>query len=369
MSQQIAFVHIFRGVAALLVFWVHTPGWWLLERHLTWYPFELYKALIVEPLRLYQNGGHLGVVLFFIISGYVITHVASRESASHFVIKRIARLAPTLLIALCLMAIYVWAAGYYGLGDVYGSKADKLAHYIRTFFLIAFLDEHNRHALSVVWTLVPEVIFYLMTLGTIIWSRVSPATATILMLLAVFAMIVPHKWNADVAISTYWTIYIPLLIIGRVFYLHETQKISPQQTIGLTAASLLLMFSLYSTRWPGQLLTPGQEPIVTYLGGVTVIFLSMSLKIQRTPKLLGFFADISYALYLVHIPVGMLTLSAMEHVPIAFAWKFATMAGFTIALATLITWHVERPAQALARRWLERRRSDDRATTPAALPV
>lgn len=355
MPQQIAFVHSLRAVAALLVFWAHIPGYWLYERKQIWEPYQAYKQLIAAPLHLYQGGGHLGVVLFFLISGYIITCVSERESVSHFIVKRIARLAPTLFIALCLMGVYIGIVRYFDLGEPLGTRADKLIHYVRTFFLIAFLQEQNRFALNVAWSLVPEVAFYGLTLCTMFWPRVRPATATILMLIAVYAMIVPYRWSADVAMATHQTMFIPLLIIGRIFYLNETRQITGPQAIGLTATSLLMMLCLHADRWPGLLFTPGQEPFVTYLVGIVIVYVCMTMNMRKTPKVLSFFADISYSLYLVHIPVGMLMLSITTPSGLPFGLCYLAAAGLSIGVATMITRWIERPVQERIRWWLNRK--------------
>lgn len=66
------FISLLRGFAALLVVWSHLVGWWLNANKLE-SPYQYYwENTIVKPFHLYQNGGHLGVVLFFLISGYII---------------------------------------------------------------------------------------------------------------------------------------------------------------------------------------------------------------------------------------------------------------------------------------------------------
>src|SRR3954466_13529589 len=100
--EEIAFIHFLRGIAPLFVLVAHIPGWWLLEKQQVWLPFELYKDLIVSPLHLFQHGGHFGVVLFFLISRFIISYVAETEGRSEFCIKRFFRLTPTILIAFSL---------------------------------------------------------------------------------------------------------------------------------------------------------------------------------------------------------------------------------------------------------------------------
>jgi peptidoglycan/LPS O-acetylase OafA/YrhL len=47
--------------------------------------------------------GHLGVGIFFLVSGFIISHVAEKETRAEFVVKRVLRIWPTLTIAVFLM--------------------------------------------------------------------------------------------------------------------------------------------------------------------------------------------------------------------------------------------------------------------------
>lgn len=76
--ERFAFIHGLRGIAALLVVWSHLSGFWLLEHGKTSALQDLWYQFVARPFTLYQNGGHLGVVLFFLISGYIITHASAR---------------------------------------------------------------------------------------------------------------------------------------------------------------------------------------------------------------------------------------------------------------------------------------------------
>lgn len=54
---------------------------------------------MARPLGLYQDAGHLGVVLFFFVSGYIVTYTSSRERVVEFSLKRLLRLGPALWVA------------------------------------------------------------------------------------------------------------------------------------------------------------------------------------------------------------------------------------------------------------------------------
>ena len=85
-----------RGLAILAVFVVH---------------FSLITQLLGSlPVRV-VNSGYLGVELFFVISGFVVTQSLQRGNwdPRHFAVRRIFRLYPALLLFLALSAL-VWLA-------------------------------------------------------------------------------------------------------------------------------------------------------------------------------------------------------------------------------------------------------------------
>src|SRR3954471_7664690 len=83
-EPRIAFVHALRGIATLLVLWAHLSGWWLTEAARSSPLLVYWIDLVCRPLHLHQNGGHLGVLVFFLVSGFIITHVSLRESRAEF---------------------------------------------------------------------------------------------------------------------------------------------------------------------------------------------------------------------------------------------------------------------------------------------
>jgi peptidoglycan/LPS O-acetylase OafA/YrhL len=96
------------------------------------------------------------------------------------------------------------------------------------------------------------------------------------------------------------------------------KAIGPEQLprIDKTTGLLLIIFNLflfcllYSSVF-NDLFTPPYERVVTYLIAILFFYAAMASGIQRVPGVLSFFADISYSLYLLHVPVGYLTMGIL----------------------------------------------------------
>jgi len=107
----------FRGYAALAVFFAHFNQVFI-------YPFLGLNSKLVAINGIVAS---MAVVIFFIISGYVIAHSLksnyARNTMNEFVINRIARIYPPLLLAIVLtLVIYVIISSF----ELHGYKSYRL---------------------------------------------------------------------------------------------------------------------------------------------------------------------------------------------------------------------------------------------------
>ena len=142
-----------RGVAVLLVMVSHSP---------VVVPNEIAGIVLSD----YVQGGFLGVDLFFVLSGFLITALLLREQSNHggvrfrsFYGRRALRLLPALYVLLVVHALYARAAGLSWPNEVmtikwalvYASNWQIVYH----FFTIA-------SGLGHLWSLAIEEQFYLV---------------------------------------------------------------------------------------------------------------------------------------------------------------------------------------------------------------
>jgi peptidoglycan/LPS O-acetylase OafA/YrhL len=298
--EQITFVHALRGAAPLLVLWAHLGGWWLSVDQRTSVLQDWWILIVCRPLRLYQDGGHLGVLIFFLVSGFIITHVSMRETRIEFLIKRTFRLLPTMMVALAILPLLSYLSSRLNLPKVMGNNSTA---YLSGLLLLNYFTGQPQ-VLTVLWTLHVEIAFYALTFLVINFSRTRPLLATWLMLISVlagdmaaqvFSHLGPLMWNA---------MYVPFLLVGRCIYLGWSERVTIfQATIsGLACYGAFLL--VYTNISPGRLLNPGAEPVISHIIAILVFLALCTSGIRRVSKPLAFCADISYALYLMHAPLG-----------------------------------------------------------------
>ncbi len=141
--HQIVGIDILRFCAACMVMVYHLAFW-------SWNANGTAHKVIGTPHNYFAAApyawfGWIGVQIFFVISGFVISITAAAATPSRFLHNRISRLFPTILI--CATSSFVLLS-FLGLQD--------FAKYLRALFIIPYgpwLD-------GVYWTLTVEVVFY-----------------------------------------------------------------------------------------------------------------------------------------------------------------------------------------------------------------
>lgn len=115
----------------------------------------------------YFKGGFIGVDIFFVLSGFLITSLLIKEQAStgrinlkHFYLRRVLRLAPALLLLLLTVAISGIALGLKG-----SSSTDLSSVLITLFYSANWVRAFNLHPMGILahtWSLSIEEQFYML---------------------------------------------------------------------------------------------------------------------------------------------------------------------------------------------------------------
>jgi exopolysaccharide production protein ExoZ len=348
-SRDIPFIHLLRGLAPLPILCVHLPN----------QEWSLFDAVMrsIAPFRI--SLGELGVAIFFLISGFVISHVAASETRSEVIVKRIARLWPTILVAIGLTWALRTVFGWFDVSPFAGfstatTPSDWLKGVVLLDYVIPDNPRSNPRALGVMWTLVVEVLFYALAAALIGMMRIRPVKATAIMM--ALAAGISVAWTQSLAFQqlNFFTPVALYLLVGRVFYLHWRGLIPGGLAGAMGALSVGLCFGLLSTV-PGSdfFHAPFTGP-VTYLTAAALFLCAMQAGISSVSRPIRFLADVSYPVYMLHVPVGLsvMAIGRVIGLPVALSFTFAV--AMTLA-ASWVTWRwIERPAQRVARRWFER---------------
>lgn len=326
-------------------------------------------------------GGFVGVDVFFVISGYVITNLLLRQqplrgrALALFWGHRVRRLFPALALVLAATLIagwfILWPAQFDALGQATAWSAGMLGNVFAFRETGYFAAEPTWNPLLNMWSLGVEEQFYLVwpLLLSGLWLLVRGRRRALGLLLAVLGL-GSWLWAAsygsdDVAGSGISAVfYLPWfraweLLAGALIALvllraptFATAGRSPLVTRGTAAIYWLSLAALpVALVWPYEDPRPTSYATVAVVLTAAVIALGAGIKqadpVVGNPVLLGL-GRISYPLYLWHWPVLALALAAGLA---ESSTQRLLLVLLSIALATATWWLLEKPVQARPVTW------------------
>lgn len=356
---------LLRVLASCFVVFGHVLSWFSVRGESSWL-HQGVAAFVVGPLHLNANLSFIGVGLFFIVGGVVVTHVTDREGPGQFLFRRLARLAPLLwavtLIAWLLinrgLQVSAEAASPLGIGDL-----------LRGMVLANHLTYPSTAIVGVTWTLLHQTAFYFIVALSIPVLRrrawLAPAAAAVVCFAAL--LISASSRNSNAGETASWLLhtlgqfatYIPLLYIGQVISLVHRGKISGFAGFAIGTAHYLLF--AWSDRIGGYTFQGGAMPrTVLLLVLVVLLMLKISGPISRSAWIKAW-ARRTYTIYLVHL--GCLFVVMDRLVPLVGPELAIGGAVLTVAVvAEALHRAIERPVDA----WLRNRRSATPGTVRSA---
>ena len=284
--------------------------------------------------------GFLGVHLFFIISGTVISRSAIGRTAREFAIARFLRLMPALLIAVLLSAALLIATGEPNIAKILRSIPTNL-------MLVPSLADAG-WLNPVFWTLVIEASFYtIVGLIIFIWG----ASRLVLLRFAwiwLFITVVLSRIDDDTLKSVTFFNWAPFFIIGILIGTANSRSDRFLAAFGMLAAGLLAIESTISTMNP-----EGRSVnvifICVFLVCIVVALVVWAKSISALQsKSLAFIGMMTYSPYLFHvIPGRMLAEYLLDE-----GWN--TLEAYVLSLLTtlVLSYIVTKFAEPVIRRWI-----------------
>jgi peptidoglycan/LPS O-acetylase OafA/YrhL len=182
--------------------------------------------------------GAAGVIVFFITSGYVITHVLQSENTTEFLIKRFFRIYPLFIFAVICEALVN--------KFVNGIPLPPAWQWIPHLLLLGDLFAIPTSLSGVEWTLRIEVAFYvLMALfkasGLMRKQQYLPMVFGAIAATLYFSSPFPNSPGLTLG---YTTLYAPFLFLGSCIYLLETGKANKNACIALMICIVLAFWTM-----------------------------------------------------------------------------------------------------------------------------
>ncbi len=398
-ENRLGFLDVLRGIAALLVALYHignaapvgTPGFWWVSHSLL-------------------NFGSFGVMLFFIVSGYIIpASLERRGSLVEFWIGRVFRLVP-LFWLLSAAVVVLWSLKLLPLPEwifnhplvVLAGNASLMTNFIGA-----------PHLLAPAWTLPYEICFYALT-SVIFVTRFRKTSAAFALFLGGFALIAADTFLIDSALTPWahsdpnhvgnpvrvlaiaaiiaaaaalfakgkgmalyaagvgfvavalflnrsWPLHQAVIVLSLMFTGTVIYRMAARQmpvwlgwvTIGFVAVASCVSFRLHFKSWGGEDMLGGAwwTESVAVVVALAVFLAAHALRNRITwPAFLQWLGRISYSVYLIHWVVLMSVPAVPDSVPGNAILSLIVWVGLTLGFSQITYLLVERPSVRLGRK-------------------
>ena len=315
-------VIVLRGLAALIVGLFHfTKGFSHDE----------------SPMKLMTENGWMGVEVFFVISGFVIPYSLLRKNYhlknyGKFLLKRIIRIHPAFIISVFIILILNYLSTLFDAYQGAPFEFSILLFIQHFFYAVEFFD--NIWLNPVYWTLAVEFHYYLL-IGVLI-----------------------AIWNTN---KTLWIAMTFLLFIALSFLKIEDFNFFNYTDIfgiGVLCAFLKRNFINTTLYMVGAI---GLGLLILYNHGLILAFLTVftSLIIAFKSNLVSkgpliFLGNISYSLYLLHVPIGGRIINIAKRFDLSEPTKVIVIL-FAMSVSIFAAWifyiYVEKPSHKWSQRF------------------
>jgi peptidoglycan/LPS O-acetylase OafA/YrhL len=418
-DNRLGFLDVLRGIAALLVALYHIGN----AAPVATPPFQWVSHSLL-------NFGSFGVMLFFVVSGFIIpASLERRGSLVEFWIGRFFRLVP-LFWLLSAAVVVLWKLKLLELpGWIFNHPFVVLVG--NASLMTNFVGAP--HLLGPAWTLPYEICFYAFT-SAIFVTRFRRASSAFVLLLGAFALFAADSFLIDSALTPFasgnpdnhgnpirvlviaaitaaaaalfaqgrrmalyaggvafvamalflnrsWpihqaTIFLMLMFTGTVvhrMYSGQMRMWLGWVTIGLVPIAATISFRLYFKTWQGghgQIGAWWTESVAVVVA-LAVFLGAHSLRARVTwPPVLQWLGRISYSVYLIHWVVLHSVPAVPDSVPGAGVLSLVIWLGVTLGLSQLTYMFVEQPAINLGRRvalWARHRMAERGKERPVTI--
>ncbi len=356
---------LMRGIAALIVCLEH----WRNLLYVDYRQINSHRFLFAMPYVI-SGAGHQAVVIFFVLSGYLISgsifRLTERGQWSWrlYLTHRLVRLWIVLIPALILGAVldfaglhshlapalYAGQTGTHILGDV----ADSLHTSIfagNLFFLQGILVK-TFGTNGPLWSLANEFWYYILFPCAFLVVR--RGTAMITRIVSAVAFVACACFVGKSILLAF-----PLWLLGTVLALVPVPRVGFRLRMIVTIIYCPLFFFLAKTRLVSGVLSDYILGVATFVLIWFLLAAKSAAPVNRRVTISRLAARFSYTLYLVHVPFLVLLTAAMAgesrwqpgafHLLVGFA-ALLLVIGYALAIASLTEFQTDH-----VRRWVEKK--------------
>lgn len=299
--------------------------------------------------------GVFGVCVFFLISGFVISYSLDKKTFKEFWISRLFRLFPTYFVVMSMNLLIIALASFiysnpfeYKTIDIVVNYFMGLPNLLLKYPVLDFVG----------WTLIIEMLFYVLISIANLKSKISLKSIFGIDLFCLTVIYLLRHFNVDF-VNTSFAVrmfaMIPFMLLGVLVYMHYSKKINGRTFFWSLMMQFIFFLMLYY-RHLGFIGWVEQDTFIYFFGLCLLMFL-MFYKFNNelaNIKILKFFGDVSYPLYLVHFYIGFFVIHYLIQLKVSYFLSGLIGLGGGLVIAHLVHIFVENPSNTLGKKIAKR---------------
>lgn len=346
-KKTFEFLTLIRTFAIALIVWDHLGPF----RNPQWLPGQMIEKAINRPLGIIQSFGALGVILFFLSSGFLLAHGGGKGNRRTYAIKRLFKIYPPLIVSFAsFYVVQRLATLLTGSPNYWSDFAPK--QWIQGATLLNYFYGLPDVINGTTWYLFPTLIFYFLGFLLYSWIAKRPRVCVAAMqifLAASYAASVMLKLPTAFVELTKMSWYLVFPIFGMLLYYLWNDQMGFPSFLFFGGANYILMIRGITMFNPAYYETLPYAVSFAYAFLLFSIALLLNDKIKRLPGV-GYLAKISYSIYVTHMPYGSLLLTLLTP-RIGFTGSFFLTILLVVFIAAGHYRAVEKPTARLLKRY------------------
>lgn len=322
------------------------------------------RAVAIIPVVFYHygfwpfTGGFVGVDIFFVISGFLITGLIHREmvegrfSIRHFYERRIRRIFPALFAMLAVASVAAAVILFPSDFERYADSLFATAFFASNFEFwreVGYFDVGAEwKPLLHLWSIAVEEQFYLLFPALLLLVGIRSRRKLLIVTGALFVLSLAFSvWAVTNAPSTafyllpsrFWELMLGALLA--LVQLPQPSSRVVRENIGIAGFIMIGSAIFTYNRWQPF---PGEYALLPCVGAALLIYAGGTQTLAHrllSAKPVVFVGLISYSLYLWHWPLLVFTQIALNRV--LLPWESCALVALSVALATFSWRFIEQP--------------------------
>lgn len=274
---------------------------------------EMMDGIVNRPLVLVQSFGALGVSIFFIISGFLLS--AASDDGAVYLYRKFVRIWLPLITTLGLFYLFNRCVSLIG-GETYWDQF-LLSDWIDCPFLVCYLKGTDTFINGAIWYLFPLLTLYMLYALLLKIVKKNNLMFVIAVDTIFIVLIVGKHMGLSPIKQMQWLVFLLIPMFGMIIRALYDKKVSIN-TFMLLMLIQYIMLVAGIQNFRGEYYTD-QPYINSCIYALMIVGIGLlSEQYLSLPRIVSWMSEISYDVYLMHMTFGALIMTILEYLKFNF---------------------------------------------------